>query len=224
MARSVDLFTQYPLIVDPTSKAISLSTNTTTSTSYTHSQTTALNTELTTLNTLHRNLLSLETPGGIPPPPLPINPKRTAQITKLKDTANTAFRKNNHAEAVRLYTFALDMALSRPGWEPVSLARDELAALYANRAQAYMSQREWAEGLVDARASVEAKPMGNAKAWWRGGQCLVEMGRWEEAKAFVGRGIEIEGKESEGGKELVQLMGEVEEGLKRAAQATASSS
>ncbi|KAL4873978.1 hypothetical protein BDV12DRAFT_191846 [Aspergillus spectabilis] len=214
MAQAIDLFNQYPLIVDPTSKSISLSPSATTQ--YTASQTTTLNTELAALNTLHRSLISLD-PPSIPPPPLPLNPKRSAQITKLRDTANTAFRKNNHAEAVRLYTYAIEMATSRPGWEPVAVARDELAGLYANRAQAWMSQQGWVEGLVDARASVEGKPVGNVKGWWRGGKCLAEMGRWEEAKSFLSRGVEIEGKGSEGGKELGGLLEEVEEGLKRAA-------
>ncbi|KAL4738411.1 hypothetical protein BDV11DRAFT_189697 [Aspergillus similis] len=212
MAQSIDLFNQYPLTLDPSSKAISLSPSA--ATSYTPSQIAALNAELSALNTLHRTLLSLDTPS-IPPPPLPLNPKRSAQITKLRDSANMAYRKNNYAEAVRLYTFALEMALARPGWEPVAVAREELAALYGNRAQAYMSQQMWVEGLVDARASVEGRPVGNVKAWWRGGKCLIEMGRWEEAKNFVSRGLELEGKNSEGGKELIQLLTEVEEGLKR---------
>ncbi|RDW74473.1 uncharacterized protein DSM5745_07135 [Aspergillus mulundensis] len=211
MAQSIDIFNLYPLVLDPASKAISLSTNST----YTPSQTTAANAELSALNTLHRSLLSLENTPAIPPPPLPLNPKRSAQITKLRDSANTAYRKNNHAEAVRLYTFALEMAIARPGWEPVAVAREELSALYGNRAQAYMAQQLWVEGLVDARASVEGKPVGNVKAWWRGGKCLAEMGRWEEAKSFVNRGLELEGKNSEGAKELVQLLAEVEEGLKR---------
>ncbi|KAL4884299.1 hypothetical protein BJY04DRAFT_215727 [Aspergillus karnatakaensis] len=212
MADSIDLFNQYPLLVDPTSKAINLSPSS--ATHYTPTQTTALTTELSALNTLHRNLLSLD-PPSIPPPPLPLNPKRSAQISKLRDSANAAFRKNNHAEAARLYTFAIEMALARPGWEPVAVARDELAGLYANRAQAWMSQQLWAEGVVDARASVEGKPVGNVKAWWRGGKCLVEMGRWDEAKTFLARGIQIEGGESEGGKELGGLLEEVEEGLRR---------
>ncbi|KAL4806275.1 hypothetical protein BDV18DRAFT_125181 [Aspergillus unguis] len=210
MASSIDIFNEYPLTVDPTSKSISLSSTK----SYTPAQTTSLQSELTELNGLHRALLTLDTPA-IPPPPLPLNPKRSAQIAKLRDSANTAYRKNNHAEAVRLYNFALDMALSRPGWEPVAIAREEISALYANRAQAYMAMGDWVEGLVDARASVEGRPVGNVKAWWRGGKCLAEMGRWEEARTFLGRGIELEGKNSEAGKELKGLLEEVEEGVKR---------
>ncbi|PYI01518.1 hypothetical protein BO78DRAFT_401266 [Aspergillus sclerotiicarbonarius CBS 121057] len=211
---TLDLFNQYPLHLDPTSKSISLLPTTNTSTSLPTPAST-ITTELTHLNALHRSLISLD-PPNIPPPPLPVNPKRSGQITKLRDSANAAFRKSNHAEATRLYTYAIDMAVGRPGWEPVTLAREELAGLYSNRAQAWMSQRKWPEGLVDARCSVESKPVGNVKAWWRGGRCLVEMGRWEEARGLVEKGLEIEGRGTEGGKELLGLLAEVEEGEKRA--------
>ncbi|KAI9929829.1 hypothetical protein AWENTII_003727 [Aspergillus wentii] len=205
MASSIDLFNQHPLHLDPTSKAITLDS--------THPDST-ISAELDTLNTLHRSLISLD-PPNIPPPPLPINPKRSAQITKLRDSANTAYRKTNHAEAVRLYTFAIDMAVSRPGWEPVALARDELSALYANRAQAQMAQSAWPEGLIDAKCSVECKGVGNVKGWWRIGKCFAEMGRWEEAKEVVERALDVEGKSGDGGKELSALLEEVEAGLKR---------
>ncbi|RAL14404.1 uncharacterized protein BO97DRAFT_365391, partial [Aspergillus homomorphus CBS 101889] len=190
---TIETYNPLPLHLNPTSKSITLSHNTPSA-----SETATLANELTHLNTLHRALL--ETPQQIPPPPLPINPKRSAQITKLRDSANAAYRKGQAGDAARLYGYAIDMALGRPGWEPVTLARDELAGLYANRAQAFMTQRLWAEGLVDARCSVESKAVGNVKAWWRGGKCLVEMGRWEEARGFVERGLEVEGRESEGGR------------------------
>lgn len=215
----IDIFTQYPLHLDPASKAISLPDSTTAS--LPPSQAAALDAELAALNNLHRSLLSLETPGNIPPPPLPINPKRSAQISKLRDTANAAYRKSNYAEAIRLYTYAIEMALGRPGWEPVTLVRDELSGLYANRAQVHMAQQEWPEGYVDSKCSVECKPVGNAKAWWRGGRCLAEMGRWEEARAWVERALELEGKAGEAGKELMALMAEVEEKARQQEEKTA---
>jgi len=211
MASEIDMFNQYPLHIDPSSKAISLPQ----SSAYTPSQTSTINTELQELNDLHRALLSLE-PPNIPPPPLPINPKRSAQITKLRDSGNVAYRKNNHAEAVRLYTYAIEMALSRPGWEPVALAREELAGLFGNRAQAHMGQQGWPEGYIDAKASVDSKPVGNVKAWWRAAKCLAEMTRYAEAKSFALKGLEIEGRTSEGGKELVALLEDVEAALQRA--------
>jgi translocation protein SEC72 len=210
MASEIDIFNQYPLHIDPASKAISLPQ----SSAYTPSQTSTINTELQEHNDLHRALLSLD-PPNIPPPPLPINPKRSAQITKLRDSGNAAYRKNNHTEAVRLYTYAIEMALSRPGWEPVALAREELAGLFGNRAQAHMGQQAWPEGYIDAKSSVDSKPVGNVKAWWRIAKCLAEMSRYTEAKTFVLKGLEIEGRSSEGGKELVALLEDVEAALQR---------
>ena len=204
MADTTDIYTHHPLLLDPSSKAISTQTGTPNT----------LTPELSALNTLHRSLQSLD-PPNIPPAPLPVNPKRGAQITKLRDTANAAYRKDNHAEAAKLYGYAIDMALQRPGWEPMALAREELGGLYANRAQALMAQQSWAEGLVDAKCSVDCKGVGNVKGWWRAGRCLVEMGRWEEARDILERGLEVEGRNGEGGKELLGLLGEVEEGSKR---------
>lgn len=103
------------------------------------------------------------------------------------------------------------MALSRPLWEPCGLVRDEVASLYANRAQAHMALQNWAEGSIDAESSVEAKRVGNAKAWWRKGRCLMEMGRYPEAKEWVSRGLEMEGNEAD----LVALLKEIDTKTKK---------
>ncbi|PGG98734.1 translocation protein SEC72 [Blastomyces parvus] len=199
-----DIFTQYPLHLDPTSKAISAPS----------CNSAALDAELESLNQLHRALLNLDSPN-IPPPPKPVNPKRSAQIAKLRETANAAFRKSSFGEAIKLYTYAIDMALGRPTWEHVGLVRDELPPLLTNRAQAYMAQQQWVEAYVDAKSSVEISPTNNGKAWWRGGRCLIEMGRWEEAKEWISNGLDAEGPTSEPAKELKGLMVEVERGLER---------
>ncbi|CAG8880669.1 unnamed protein product [Penicillium salamii] len=164
-------------------------------------------------------LPNLPRPPQHPPAPLPLNPKRSAQISKLRDSANTAYRKSNYDEAIKLYTYAIEMGLARPGWEPVGVAREELAGLYGNRAQAFMAQQAWPEGLVDAKASVDSKPVGNVKAWWRIAKSLAEMGRYEESRKFLHKGLDLEGKESEGGKELFGLLEEVERALLRALKA-----
>ena len=183
----LDTYTHLPLQIDPQTKSISAPT----------SKSRTLTAELEALNTLHRSLLALETPSGVPPPPVPVNPKRSANITKLKESGNTEFRKNRPAEAVKMYTLGLQMALSRPLWEPQGLVREEVAALYANRAQARMGLQQWAEAAVDAEASVEAKRVANGKAWWRRGKCLLEMGRLDEAREWVAKGLELEGQEGE---------------------------
>jgi translocation protein SEC72 len=81
-----------------------------------------------------------------------------------------------------------------------------------------MAQQAWADGWVDAKTSVECGPTGNPKAWWRGGKCLIEMGRWEEAKEFIQRGLEAEEKTGEGARELKGLMADVERGLEKVAK------
>lgn len=194
-----DTYTHLPVQIDPASKAISVPAS---------SSSTALTTELTALNTLHRTLLNLDTPT--PPPPLPVNPKRSAQIQKLRESGNASFRKSNYADAIRMYTFGIEMAVGRPGWEPSGLVRDEVAALYANRAQAHMAMQNWPLGMVDAEASVEMKRAGNAKAWWRRGRCLVEMGRLEEAEEWVGKGLGVEEDA-----DLKALAKEIEKAIKR---------
>ena len=199
MMEDINSFTLLPIHIDSASKAITSS-----------SKSRSLQEELATLNNLHRSFLAIESP--VPPPPVPVNPKRSANITKLRESGNAEFRKGKHQEAVKFYGLGLQMALTRPLWEPQGLVRDEVAGLFANRAQAHMAVQNWPEGLVDAEASVEAKKVGNAKAWWRKGRCLLEMGRLEEAKEWVGRGLEMEGNEAD----LVGLLKEIEEKMAKA--------
>jgi translocation protein SEC72 len=191
----MDDFTSLPIEYDPATKVVG----------GTSAIPTALASELAALNTLHKALTAGPTAsdgGGaimhiVPPPPTAANPKRSAQVAKLRDSGNASLRAGKPADAVRLYTLGLDMAAGRPGWEPVDLARDELAQLYANRAQAHMAVREWALGAVDAECSVELKRQGNTKAWWRRAKCLLEMGRLDEAERWVGEAVEFEGEEAD---------------------------
>ncbi|MCJ1479731.1 hypothetical protein MMC13_008417 [Lambiella insularis] len=207
-----DTFTLLPLHLDPASKAVSIpSLNSPSMTS-----------ELALLNSTHRALLTLDTPNSVPPPPLPLNPKRSAAIQKMREQGNaslarkggTASVANSQAhtqEAIKLYSYALEMALTRPSWEPASIVRDEVAILMSNRAQAHMGLQAWPEAAADAETSVELKPVpGNGKAWWRRGKCLVEMGRWEEAADWVAKGLEVGGEESA---ELKALGAEVQSHL-----------
>lgn len=196
-----DTFSMLPITVDPSTKAVSLTTTITDP---------SLAAEIATLNALHRTMLSLDTPNSVPPPPVPVNPKRSQQISKLRDSGNVLFRKGQYQDAVRMYSLGIEMALGRPHWEPQGLVREEVAGLYANRAQAYMAQREWADGALDAETSLEMKKPQNAKAWWRRSKCLLEMGRLEEAREVVGLGLEWE---PEG--DLVGLKKDIESAIEK---------
>lgn len=111
-----------------------------------------------------------------------------------------------------MYSLAIDMAAARPVWEPSGLVREELSALYGNRAQAKMAGQDWPGAAADAECSVELKKVGNVKGWWRRGTCLKEMGRLEEAREWVREGREFEsvGPDKEGVKELEGLERDIE--------------
>ncbi|KAK0636434.1 hypothetical protein B0T17DRAFT_503887 [Bombardia bombarda] len=197
----LDTFTLLPLQIDPQTKIVrSLHPSSSSSSSR------ALEAELAALNALHKSLHGLEPPHVVPPPPVPVNPKRSANVTKLRESGNADYRKQRYVEAIRFYNLGLQMALTRPAWEPSQLVREEVHQLFSNRAQAHMQLQNWPEAAADAEASVEAKRQGNAKAWFRRGKCLLEMGRLEEAKEWAGKGLEVEGEE----KELMELLKEIE--------------
>lgn len=202
-------FTLLPLTMDPSTKALT-------------SPQPDLTPHLTHLTTLQRSLVPL--PSQTPPPPLPTNPKRTAQMQKMREQGSTALRRSTNTpsnatssaqEAIKLFTYALEMALGRPGWEPSSLVREEASALFSQRAQAYIQAGMWPEGAADASCAVELNRRvggnnnsngnntgggGNEKkAYAQRGRCLVEMGRWEEAREWVREGLEVAGGGGGGG-------------------------
>ncbi len=72
-----------------------------------------------------------------------------------------------------------------------------------------MAASLWPEGAADAACSVELKRQGNGKAWWRRGRCLVEMGKWEEARKWVDDGKKEVEENGEGYRELVDLGKEI---------------
>lgn len=204
-----DTFTQLPIALDPTTKALSCASN---------FSSTSLETELSHLNTLHRSFQKdLEGPTGVPPPPVPVNPKRSAQITKLKESGNATFKKGAYSDAAKLYSLAIDMAAQRPVWEPAGLVREELSMLYNNRSQAFMAQQMWAEAGLDAFCSTELKKVGNVKGWFRRGTCLKEMGRLVEAGDVVREGLDFEtaGPDKDAVKDLVALLRDIDAAVEK---------
>lgn len=200
-----DIFHPFPLSIDASTKAISTGDS-------------LLQSEIDELNKLNRAFIGLDTPNQVPPPPAPVNPKRSVQINKMRESGNTSYKKGAYNEAIKMYDLAIRMASERPSWEASGLVREELSALYNNRAQAWMSQQMWPEAAVDAEISVEMKKVGNVKGWWRRGQCLREMGRVEEAAEWVRGGLEFEraGPEKDKLQELEGLGKELEAALAKA--------
>ncbi|KPI43471.1 uncharacterized protein AB675_7157 [Cyphellophora attinorum] len=214
----LNTYTHLPIYLDPSTKTIHPQSPT--------SSSDPLLTTITRINDLHTSFKSLDTPNSVPPPPLPLNPKRTANINKLRESAAASARKGNNTEAARLLTFALDMAAGRPDWEPVGLKREELAVCYLARAGAHAEIGEWVDARRDAQCSVECKAgptvtpqgqrvMGNPKAFLIAGKSLLEMGRTEEAVQWLERAIEVEGTQQEDCKFLVKMLEEAREKLTR---------
>lgn len=213
---SLETYTHLPLHLDPASKVLSS----------TKSGDAALESLLRNINSLHTQFKSLETPNHAPPPPLPVNPKRSAQLQKLRDSAKQSVQKNDFAGAVRLLGLAIQMASDRPPWEPAGMVREELAVCYMERANVHVLAREWVEGWKDAECSAECKRgrqqtpqgqqvAGNPRAFVLGGKCLVEMGRWSEAVEWLEKGLELEGGDGVDGKEMQRLLGEAKEGERK---------
>lgn len=73
-----------------------------------------------------------------PPPPNSINPHRSPEIERKKKQGNEAFTRKSYMESLGLYSAALDLAASRPPWEPSTLAQDELSVLLCNRSAAFL--------------------------------------------------------------------------------------
>lgn len=201
---SLEFFDQIPLSIDPATKAIS-----------SLSKDQSVRDAIASLNALHTSLKSLESPT--PPPPVPVNPKRSANIGKMRDSANAAFRRGQFPEAIRLWNFAIDMAAGRPAWEPMGLQREELAALYLARSNSHVSAQNWVEGWKDAELSKECKKgvqlgpnggkvPGNPKSYLLGGKCLMEMSRWSDAMAWFEEGLEVEGEIGDDGRQMKAML------------------
>jgi translocation protein SEC72 len=205
---ALETYTHLPVHIDPASKRLSVT-----------SSDKSVQEAIAIVNALHGSFKNLETANNVPPPPVPVNPKRSAQINKLRESAGQSAKKGQFQEAIRLLGVAIDMAATRPGWEPSGLAREELGLCYLARAAANAEANNFVEGWKDAEASTECKrgpqtgPQGqkipgNPRAFIIGGKCLMEMSRFDEAVKWFERAIEIEGRDGVDGAQLVLLLTE----------------
>ncbi|CAK4907894.1 unnamed protein product [Aphanomyces euteiches] len=114
-----------------------------------------------------------------------------AQAEQFKNDGNAALKEKNYAEAIRLYTCALDL--------------DPTNAIYlSNRSAAHLSNDSKTKALRDAEACIEQKPN-----WWKGymrkGAAEHALGRFDLAKQTYFRGLE----KDPGNKSLQQAIEDV---------------
>ncbi|GAC94800.1 hypothetical protein PHSY_002373 [Pseudozyma hubeiensis SY62] len=169
-------FQQVPLALDPSSHTLS---------------TPVASLDLTVLNALIRSLQGLPPNVAFPPPPNAIPPQRSMAINQAKEQGNTAYRNKDWAEAVKMYTLAIDVAASRPLWEANQVARDELSLCLANRSAAFASCEDWIGALCDAEAVTKLKKPW-AKGHYRKGKALVGLKRWREAREAFELGLQFD--------------------------------
>lgn len=147
--------------------------------------------DLGVLNALARSIAQIPQHIGLPPPPNVVQPQRSMAINQAREQGKEAFQRKDYAEAIKLFTLAVDVAASRPLWEPAAMVRDELAVCLANRSSAFAAVEDWVDSLVDAEAVVQLK-----KPWLKGhyrkGLALAKMERWQEAREAYQLGLQFD--------------------------------
>ncbi|BGP41201.1 hypothetical protein JCM10450v2_005240 [Rhodotorula kratochvilovae] len=166
--------------------------------------------DLTPLNELARILLTASNPAVVfPPPPQPVPNERSVKVARAKEAGNNAFKQQQWADAIKLYTVSAEMAASRPVFEANVYARDELALALCNRSAAYLGAGEFVNALVDADAVIQLKRPW-IKGHFRKGKALVAMGRLEEGREAFLLGLQFDPT----AEDLQQAVAEVEEQLR----------
>ncbi|RKP11553.1 hypothetical protein BJ684DRAFT_21868 [Piptocephalis cylindrospora] len=108
------------------------------------------------------------------------DPVLSAKVAALKDQGNKAFREKKNQEAVDAYSRALELAYTRPVWEPAGLLSEETSTLLSNRAAAYCDLEMWEAAEVDARICVQVR-RNWPKGWFRLGKAMLGLNRLREA-------------------------------------------
>ncbi len=147
--------------------------------------------DLTIINALTRSLKALPPQVPFPPPPNMVPPQRSLAITKAKEDGNAAFKKGELAEAIKMYTLAVDVAASRPLWESHQIACNELSAVLANRSAALAEVKDYISALCDAEAVIKLKRPWS-KGHYRKGKALAGLGRHREAREAYEVGMQFD--------------------------------
>lgn len=141
------------------------------------------------INALANGIKQSGFPANLPPPPpQSVNPHRSTELERIKKLGNDSFSKKLYGDAARHYSAALDLAASRPPWEPHTLAIDELCILLCNRSASFLAMDNAVQAYADAIVAVELKP-GWVKGSYRLTRALLKLGKSRDAVDVVGRGL-----------------------------------
>lgn len=144
--------------------------------------------EVNTLNALAKQLVA--TNADVPPPPNQITENLSKQVTKLRDTALKEAKQGKDAEAIKLLTMALDMALRRPVWEAVQYQTTQIVVLLSDRCNVFIKLNKWADAYADAHILTTLQPA-EWSNYFRKARCLRRIEKYGEAKALLATALEL---------------------------------
>lgn len=145
------------------------------------------NRELTHWNQLTKSFLSYS--GDVPPPPGPPSKDTTAQIEKILTTVAKELKQQNRSGGnnsnremiVKQLTVALNIALSRPGWESGAVRLQQVLEILGARCEVNILRGAWAEAYPDSETLVIFNP-NDWKNYYRRGRCFKAIEKYTEAK------------------------------------------
>jgi len=97
-----------------------------------------------------------------------------------KNQGNTAFQKGQHQEAIKCYSKAIEIDSSNHVY-------------YTNRATTYASMEDWEKCLNDSEKAINIK-QDWVKGYFRKGQALVGLKRYEEGYVSYRKAVELDPK------------------------------
>eukprot|EP00887_Chlorella_sp_A99_P004885 scaffold4.g4885.t1 len=125
--------------------------------------------------------------------------EREARGDALRVRANEAFKKKRYAEAIRLYTEAIQL-------------QPEQAVVYANRGASHIKLKAWAAAEADCSAAIRLDSR-HVKARTRRARARAELGDWQGALSDIAAAVELDASQAGG-----CSAGGAAEGLKELAQ------
>ncbi|GHJ88966.1 hypothetical protein NliqN6_5368 [Naganishia liquefaciens] len=141
-------------------------------------------------------VMSLISPGMVPPPPNVQFPNTAESIKNVRDKGNEQFKQNQYPQAAQLYTQSMVMSLNRPSWEQGSFVKDEISSALLNRSAAASKMGAWTAAYADAETCIKLNDK-NPKAYFRKATALQGMERLDEALAALEAGLVYEPENAE---------------------------
>lgn len=144
--------------------------------------------EVDQLNLLAKQLVA--TTADVPPPGNQISGNLTKQVDKLRETAARESKQGKHAEALKLLTMALDMALRRALWESVQYQISQIVIILSDRCDAFIKLNKWADAYGDAHILTTIQP-NEWSNFYRKARCLRRIEQYGEARANLNTALEF---------------------------------